>query len=166
MSAINKYRYFQAIFIGLPMGLLSLFYGTKDFLYEKNDTIENYQVSTGAITQLSDTVLFDKKNNSYYEVTKITINNVVPYFTRITTKRNQIKGQLNPCDTITVFFDENSVKEIKAIRYKNSFVVEFKKSYWVGVFFILWGVFWTGISVLYIYKHSQDLTGDEKKFEN
>lgn len=162
MSAINKYRYLQALLIGIPMGFLSLFYGTKSFFIEKNDTLKNYTEYTGVITQLNDTVLFDKENDSYYDVTKIGLDSTNIYFTRITTKRNQIKNLLNPYDTITIYFEEDKVKEIKAIYRNDSFIVAFKKSYWVGVFFILWGLFWTIISVLYIFKHPEDLTGGKK----
>ena len=163
MAAINKYRYLQAIFIGLPMGFLSLYYGTKNFVDEKKDTLKNYKESVGIITQLTDTVLFDNKSDSYYDATKMTLNNATSYFTRITTKRQQIKGQLNADDTVVVYFEESDLKNIKAIRYKDSFVVKFKKSYWVGIFFILWGLFWAIISALYVFKHPEDLTGGKKK---
>lgn len=165
MSAINKYRYIQAILIGLPMGFLALFYGTQSFYREINDTLKNYKESTGIITQLKDTLLFDTENDSYYDVTKIALDNTT-FFTRITTKRSQIKSRLNLYDTITIYFEEEDINEIKAIYSEYSFIVPFKKSYWVGIFFILWGLFWTIISILYVIKHPEDLKGGNKKTKN
>lgn len=165
MSTITKYRYIQAIFIGLPMGIVSLYYGGKDLLDIKQN-VNDYQSFYGIV----DSVFVDYlriRNNSEppTEVLCVIIDNKLYYLT-YEKHRAAVKKNLDVGDTVSIWYEQKEIgnKKIKAIKSDASEIIKYEPGgYWVGIFFLLWGLLWAIISLLYIFKHPQDLMGGNKK---
>lgn len=164
MALINKYRYLQAILIGLPIGLISLYFGVKNIVDIKQD-IEDYPYTSGNVDSIYVEFLYISKSAEYpREVLCLKVNENVYYLT-YGKHRLLINKYLAVGDTICLWFQEKSTgnKKIKGIKKDEKDIIKYEPGgYWVGIVFIIWGLFWVIVSGLYIFKHPEDLLGGEE----
>jgi len=165
MGLINKYRYLQAILIGLPIGLLSLFYGTK-YLANIKQEVNDYSSTFGIVDSIyTDYINISSESKYQSEVIKIDVNNN-EYYVISKNQKQSLKENLRKKDSITLWYQNrnNGNKKIKAIRKNGVNIISYEpRGYWIGIFFIVLGLFFTVISFLYIVRHPEDLTGKKKK---
>lgn len=168
MALINKYRYLQAIFIGLPMGFISLYFGVKNIVDIKQD-IGDYPYTSGIVDSIYVDFLNISKSAEYpSEALCIKVKESAYYLT-YGKHRLLINRYLAAGDTISLWYQEKDTgnKKIKGIKKGEKDIIKYEPGgYWVGIVFILWGLFWTIISGLYIVKHPEDLTGGKKDTES
>jgi len=165
MSAINKYRYLQAIFLGLPMGIISLYFGAKSLLDIKQD-VNDYTTTSGIVDSIYyDYLKITPQSEHGSKALVVNIDNS-QYHVFSKNNKNRILTNLQNADTVAVWYhiEETGNMKIKALKKGNFNVIKYEPGgYWVGIFFILWGLFWAIISALYVFKHPEDLTGGKKK---
>jgi MFS superfamily sulfate permease-like transporter len=81
MAAINKYRYLQAIFVGIPMGLASLYYGSIA-LFDIQQNVNDYQNFYGVVDSVYvDYFKTSERSKHISEVLCVKVNNNVCYLT-------------------------------------------------------------------------------------
>lgn len=160
MALINRYRYLQAIFIGLPMGIASLYYGTKDLASIKQN-VNDYPCYHGIVDSVySDYISDNLKNISRSNVLLVRVSGD-NFYVVYGKHKNILLTSLNNQDSVSIWYQikDNGNKKIKAIKKGEVDIIKYEQGgYWVGIFFITWGMFWAIISFLYIIRHPEDLT--------
>lgn len=117
MSAINKYRYLQAIFVGLPMGIISLYFGTKSLLDIKQD-VNDYTTASGVIDSIYyDYLKITSQSEHSSKALVVEIGNS-QYHVFYKNDKNRIITNLQKDDTVSVWYhiEETGNMKIKALK--------------------------------------------------
>jgi hypothetical protein len=164
MALINKYRYLQALFIGLPIGLLSLYYGSKYIIEKPKDLTELNKKEAIVDTMFNGFILNkDRTRKSKAYIISLESDSCFSIFNG---HINKLQQNIDVNDTIIVWYKNTNYKKIAALKKNNQFIIEYNRGgYWIGIFFIVLGLFFAIISFLYIIKHPKDLTGKKKNKE-
>ncbi len=168
MSIFNTSRYLKAIFWGLPMGILSLYYGGKALTDIKQD-VNDYSYTHGVVDSIYDARIKISINSKRLSNTVMVQLNDSNFYVMSANDISAVINSLNTMDTISVWYQvrETGNKKIKAIQRGEESIIKYEPGgYWVGILFMLWGLFWLVISVLYVVKHPEDLFGGKKEKES
>ncbi len=168
MSIFNTSRYLKAIFWALPMGILSIYYGGRALRNVKQD-VNDYPNTYGIVDSIYDArIKINISSVDYYNALMVRIENDDFYAMSGKNKR-LILSNLLMNDTVSIWYlmrEDGGEKEIKAIKRGEEYIIKYEPGgYWVGILFMLWGLFWLVISVLYVVKHPEDLFGSKKSKE-
>jgi hypothetical protein len=146
MSIGNKYLYLRAL-MSIPLGIFAFQLGFKELNNEIKMTKDSYLKFNGEVHMVTDTTLFDKEIGSYYDASKIVIEDSI-YYTRITKFRKILNANLAIEDKVAVYYRrDEGINKIKALYREEEPIIAYKNVYWVGVFFIIFGLVMTLLSI-------------------
>lgn len=152
MSYFNKAEYLSALFRMLPFGLGALIIGANGLLSKSSpDSLEKV---TGSIIWYGYKDIYIKSSHDIDNAFVLDISNKSDTFEYHTFATNYIEilkeKKLSKGNKITVWGDE---KIIAQILYNNELIIKYDGNKWLYVFFLLLGIIYTTITLLYLIKN-------------
>jgi hypothetical protein len=146
MNKGRVYLYIRALFY-IPVGFFALQYGIKSLYSEVGKDINSYNDYQGYVSMMTDTTLFDKEIGSYYDASKIVIEDSI-FYTRITKFRNLINENLELKNHVIVYYRrEEGENNIKALYRGDEPIIAYKNVYWVAISVIVFGLVMSFLSI-------------------
>jgi hypothetical protein len=153
MSYFNKAEYLTALFRMLPFGLGALIIGANGLL--SKSSVDSLKKNTGTVVWYGDKVIYTEDFHKYEQVFVVQIKDSIDtlrFHTYATAYREALISKLpKKGEKVTIWAKEN--KRIEQVQYKNDLIIKYTGYTGVYVFFLLLGIIYTTITLLYLIKN-------------
>jgi hypothetical protein len=160
MSKSEKYVYFWAIFTGIPFGIGCLAIASNYFTKIKSSVfdLERYD---GKITSFEEKRIYEQQTKTHITEFFIKIENK-EFLTEIGKKREILKRYIPNAykenRNITIWVDMSS-QNIEQLAIENKIIIPYFPPYWKGWTFLLIGLVFALMSIIYVIKYYKSTWG-------
>lgn len=159
MSIFDRTRYIRAVFVILPFSVLALFFGIKS-QFDLPEIKEMLKVD-GIYLKTSSVREYNKNYEVYINVYRVYIKGSKKSYAFNKPKDYELfKSSVQKGDNITIWVNtNNSFPAIRQFAKNDKILLKYKRIDVAGLILAGFGLIAFVISVLYIFKHPEDIKG-------